>query len=113
MNIITGRKYDAQGIKRDNGYIYYNTEEKYASGPTIRWASELNLIPDPKQFSSKFIMDNPGVIGLMKKTEMTTELERFAKWFNENQWRGSKGDKLKALFCSNSYDKIVKEYLKK
>jgi hypothetical protein len=49
----------------------------------------------------------------MKKTEMTTELERFAKWFNENQWRGSKGDKLKALFCSNSYDKIVKEYLKK
>jgi hypothetical protein len=40
------------------------------------------------------------------------ELEAFAKWFNDWQWRGGKGDKLKSAFCACKYDIIVDEYLK-
>lgn len=37
----------------------------------------------------------------------------FAEWFNENQWRGGKGDYLKSLFCNCEYEKIVEHYFKK
>lgn len=40
------------------------------------------------------------------------ELVVFAKWFNETQWRGEKGDKVKALFCQCNYSAIVEQALK-
>jgi hypothetical protein len=44
---------------------------------------------------------------------MEKELEDFAEWFNENQWRGGKGDYLKTLFCKCDYKGIIREYVKK
>jgi hypothetical protein len=38
-------------------------------------------------------------------------LEAFAKWFNETQWKGGKGDNLKGLFVKCDYAAIVKEFL--
>jgi hypothetical protein len=39
-------------------------------------------------------------------------LLEYSKWFNENQWRGDKGDKLKAAFCKCDYKYLVQEFLK-
>lgn len=39
------------------------------------------------------------------------ELVKFAKWFNETQWKGGKGDRNKILFCKCDYEAIVKLYL--
>lgn len=39
----------------------------------------------------------------------TKQLEDFAKWFNENQWRDGV---LKSAFCKCDYEKIVDGYLK-
>ena len=39
------------------------------------------------------------------------ELENLASWFNNVQWRGGKGDPIKALFCRCDYKGIVKQYL--
>ena len=40
------------------------------------------------------------------------DLILFAKWFNQTQFRGGKGDAVKALFCKCDYEGIVKQGLK-
>jgi hypothetical protein len=40
-------------------------------------------------------------------------LQRFAEWFNTEQWRGGKGDKNKVMFVKGDWAGIVKLYLHK
>lgn len=40
-------------------------------------------------------------------------LIEFAKWFNETQWKGGKGDANKILFCKSDYNGIVKLFKSK
>ncbi len=47
-----------------------------------------------------------------EKKYSNEDLEKFAKWFNHNQWVGGKGDYLKGLFVKQDFKSIVKEYLK-
>lgn len=39
------------------------------------------------------------------------DLEKFAEWFNNTQWRGGKGDPIKQLFCKCDYKGIVEQYI--
>ena len=41
------------------------------------------------------------------------DLINFAKWFNENQFRGVKGDITKALFIKCNYPAIVDKAIEK
>jgi hypothetical protein len=40
------------------------------------------------------------------------DLVTLFKWFNEIQWRGGKGDPIKALFCKCDYKALVDQALK-
>lgn len=97
MNIITGKKFDAQGIRKDNGFFWHGSDN------ISRWSQNLDLIPEPKEYSMKYILDYPSEFGLVNKTKVV----KFAKWFNENQWRGSQGDKTKRAFVNCDYVKIA------
>ena len=46
------------------------------------------------------------------ETYTKADLVRFAEWFNKTQWRGGKGDPIKALFCKCDYPAIVEQGLK-
>ena len=102
MNIITGKKYDAQGTKKDNGYLWHDENN------TSRWCQTLELIPEPREFSQKYILEYPEEFGLITRTQLVN----FAQWFNENQWRGGQGDKVKRAFIDCDYKKIVFNGLK-
>lgn len=50
MNIIDGKL--PVEHKYGRGYRYYNTEDRVS-----RWAAKLELIPEPRQFSEKYILN--------------------------------------------------------
>ena len=101
MNIIDGKMPEVH--KYGSGYRWYNTEDGVS-----RWSQTLELIPEPRQFSEKYILNFPEEFGLITRTQLV----KFAQWFNENQWRGGQGDKVKRAFIDCDYKKIVFNGLK-
>lgn len=101
MNIVDGKMPTEH--KYGRGYRWYNAEDGVS-----RWSSTLNLIPEPRQFSQKYILDYSEEFGLITRNQLID----FARWFNENQWRGGQGDKVKRAFIDCDYKKIVFNALK-
>lgn len=101
MNIIDGKMPTEH--KYGRGYRWHNTEDGIS-----RWSQTLELIPEPREFSQKYILDYPEEFGLITRAQLV----KFAQWFNENQWRGGQGDKVKRAFIDCDYKKIVFNGLK-